>query len=66
MQILGSGVDRLGLTLSIVSPLGRFGMAGKGTRTFLDSTPFFGVGETLSFLFRADCLVFGGEMLDTK
>lgn len=53
----------------MVKPLGRLGIAGKGTKTFLtDSTPFLGGGEVLStlFLFLADCLVFGGEILDTK
>lgn len=68
-QTLGSGLDRFGLTLSIVKPLGRFGIAGKGTRTFFTvSTPFLGGGgEILSlFLFRAACLVFGGEILETK
>lgn len=69
MQTLGSGLDRFGLTRSMVKPLGRLGIAGKGTNTFLTaSTPFLGGGEILSplFLFLADCLVFGGEILDTK
>lgn len=74
MQVLESGVERLGLTLSIVNPLGRFGIAGNGVTVFLAiSTLLFvpaavGGDGILSplFLFLMDCRVFGGEMFDTR
>lgn len=79
IQIFGSGLDRFGLTRSIVKPLGKFGIVGNETITFFTaSTPFRcgsaaggggSGGELLSTLLlflAAACLVFGGETLETK
>jgi hypothetical protein len=56
-QVFESGDELVGLTLSIVNPLGRFGIAGKDTNADFDEAELFPLvagrgGDTLSFFLR--------------
>lgn len=68
-QVFPSGEELVGLTLSIVSPLGRLGIGGKGANADFDEEALFPLGiggEVLSFFFLTAWRVFGGETEEYK
>lgn len=75
MQILESGEQRSGLTLSIIRPLGKLGIEGNEFKTFLFTETFsansgceFSTrgGDTLSCLFLTAWRVLGGDGGDNR